>query len=308
MAAKKKPQPGPYKMKIVTPMVSNPLPDEEAAAQWIKLKQLNPANKQPRSYFAPEKMVQLEASIKEKGILEPLVVRPKEGGGYEIVAGERRYKAATALELDEVPCVVRNFSDDEAFEAAIMENLQRDDLNPVEETQAILGLLCRKLEQEREVVLNHFNSIAVASRKKIEPNFDEWETIKALFDVIGRFTPNSFRTNRLPLLDLPEDIYTAISKGDIAYSTGRLISRVEDETERKALLEEADEKKLTRREIQQRIRALNTKDDGASEVSKAIDRMGTIYRRAKKSPIWNDSAKRKELRQHLDAIEKLLGD
>ena len=102
--------------------------------------------KQPRRYFEPEKLEQLVFSIKEHGILEPLLVRPLQNNQYELVAGERRYRAAQIAGLVEVPVVVRELNEQEALQLSLIENLQREDLNPVEETEGILQLLAFKLK------------------------------------------------------------------------------------------------------------------------------------------------------------------
>jgi len=102
---------------------------------------------QPRRSFDEETLAELAASIGEKGVLQPLLVRPCEGG-YEIVAGERRYRAAQRAGLDRVPVVVRELSDQETLEIAIVENLQREDLNPVEEARAFRQLMGFGLTQE----------------------------------------------------------------------------------------------------------------------------------------------------------------
>ena len=86
--------------------------------------------KQPRRYFDPDRQAQLIKSVQEHGILEPLLVRPLADGLYELVAGERRYRAAQELGLKEVPVVIREFDDKQALQVALIENLQREDLNP----------------------------------------------------------------------------------------------------------------------------------------------------------------------------------
>jgi ParB family transcriptional regulator, chromosome partitioning protein len=105
---------------------------------------------QPRFYFDARAMEDLVASIRQHGILSPLIVRPFEEGRYELVAGERRYQAAQIVGLKEVPVVIRELTDAQAYEVALLENLQREDLNPVEETEGILTLLAQKLNQSRE--------------------------------------------------------------------------------------------------------------------------------------------------------------
>ncbi len=96
---------------------------------------------QPRHDFNEEELQELSASIKLHGILQPLLVRPIDGGKYEIVAGERRYRAAKAAGLKKVPVIVKDLTDKESFELAIIENVQRDDLNPIEEAEAYQRLV-----------------------------------------------------------------------------------------------------------------------------------------------------------------------
>lgn len=116
------------------------LPKTEKAPQSLPLEQIRPAAGQPRKRFDPSAISELSASIAEKGVLQPLLVRPV-GSVYEIVAGERRYRAAKAAGLQTVPVVVRELDDQAALEIAIVENLQREDLNPVEEARAFQQLL-----------------------------------------------------------------------------------------------------------------------------------------------------------------------
>jgi ParB family chromosome partitioning protein len=110
-----------------------------------------PAN-QPRRYFDPQAQQKLVESVREHGILQPLLVRPRQAGGYELVAGERRYRAAESLGLIDVPVVKKELNDAEAFQLALIENLQREDLNPLEETEGILHLLSIKLQQPLETI------------------------------------------------------------------------------------------------------------------------------------------------------------
>ncbi|TNJ45531.1 ParB/RepB/Spo0J family partition protein [Phaeobacter sp. B1627] len=105
----------------------------------IEKVQANPD--QPRRQFLQEDLDDLTASIKEKGVLQPLIVRPRDGGAYEIVAGERRWRAAQAAQLHEVPVLIRDYSDVEMLEVAIIENIQRSDLNALEEAQSYKQLM-----------------------------------------------------------------------------------------------------------------------------------------------------------------------
>jgi len=113
-----------------------------AKDQMIPIEKLRPNPDQPRKYFATEALDDLVASIKEKGILQPLIVRSVEDV-YEIVAGERRWRAAQQAKLHEVPVLVRSFTDTEMLEVAIIENVQRSDLNPIEEAAGYKQLVDR---------------------------------------------------------------------------------------------------------------------------------------------------------------------
>jgi ParB family chromosome partitioning protein len=98
---------------------------------------------QPRRQFLQEDLDDLTASIKEKGVIQPLIVRPRDGGMYEIVAGERRWRASQAAQLHEVPVIIRDYSDVEVLEVALIENIQRSDLNALEEAQSYKMLMDR---------------------------------------------------------------------------------------------------------------------------------------------------------------------
>jgi ParB-like chromosome segregation protein Spo0J len=129
---------------------ADPLSDlfgDAAAAEFVPLASLQ-TRTQPRRYFDPDQQQKLIASVRQHGILEPLIVRPVAGDRYELVAGERRYRAAVALQLAEVPVVIRDLSETEALQIALIENLQREELNPLEETEALLELLAVQLGME----------------------------------------------------------------------------------------------------------------------------------------------------------------
>lgn len=101
----------------------------------ITVGEIRPNPDQPRRHFSDEKLIELAASIRKHGIIQPIVVRPFEGG-YQIVAGERRWRAAQKAQLHDMPAIVRNFDDAETLEIALLENIQRQDLNPIEEAEA----------------------------------------------------------------------------------------------------------------------------------------------------------------------------
>ena len=111
--------------------------------RFLPVDLIQPNPDQPRKTFTDQDMEELSASIREKGVIQPLVVRPIEGGQFQIVAGERRWRAAQRAQLHEVPVVIREFSDLEVIEIAIIENIQRSDLNPIEEAAGYRQLMDR---------------------------------------------------------------------------------------------------------------------------------------------------------------------
>ncbi|MEO0751121.1 MAG: ParB/RepB/Spo0J family partition protein [Pseudomonadota bacterium] len=125
--------------------VQDDMPKDETpsvrADQMIPIEKIVPNPDQPRRHFDKDALEDLAASIAEKGVIQPLIVRRKEGDTYEIVAGERRWRASQKSKLHEVPAIVRDFSDTEILEVAIIENIQRADLNPLEEAQAFRQLM-----------------------------------------------------------------------------------------------------------------------------------------------------------------------
>lgn len=170
----------PYGGQITTPPPSwlSPLEadtPQAATESNVKLTDIHLPQEQPRRYFDPEALKELVSSVKQHGILQPLLVRPLSSGGYELVAGERRWRAAQAAGLEEVPVVVRELSDQQAFQLALIENLQREDLNPVEETEGILHLLAIRLESNMEAVksllyrMKNANSKGEDSRRNVSP-------------------------------------------------------------------------------------------------------------------------------------------
>lgn len=126
-----------------------------AANPVLPVESLIPNPDQPRRLFNPDSLLELTESIREKGVLQPLIVRPaKTAGKFEIVAGERRWRAAQAAELHEVPVLIRDYSDEEVLEVAIIENIQRADLNPLEEAQAYRQLVDRFGHTQEKLALS----------------------------------------------------------------------------------------------------------------------------------------------------------
>ncbi len=184
----------------------------------LPISEIKPNKGQPRKTFRPEELAELADSIKQNGILQPLLVR-KKGSGYEIVAGERRYQAAKAAGLSEVPVVIREISDDEVFKLALIENLQRSDLSPLEEAQGY-----RQLIKEKGLTQEELAKILSKSRSAI--------------------------TNTLRLLDLPEEIQGLVEGGKLTAGHARAILAVPSEEGRIQLAQKVVEERLSVRQTE----------------------------------------------------------
>jgi ParB family transcriptional regulator, chromosome partitioning protein len=192
------------------------LPKSEGAVQQVPLARLQPSPFQPRRQFDPAALAELAASIRDKGVLQPLLVRPV-AQGFEIVAGERRFRAAGEAGLESVPVIVRTLSDRETLEIAIVENLQREDLSPLEEAQAFKQLLGLGLSQEQ---------VAQAVGKS-----------------------RSAIANTLRLLQLPEAALAALALGEISAGHARAIL-AQPEEDRAWALEQIRTQELTVRQAE----------------------------------------------------------
>ena len=122
---------------------ASPIFESDAKVETLPLREIEPDPDQPRKTFDQQALGELAASIAEHGLLQPIAVRPQPRGGYSIVAGERRWRACRMAGLNEVPVVVKDVSDEQAMELALVENLQREDLDPVEEAAGIRELMTR---------------------------------------------------------------------------------------------------------------------------------------------------------------------
>jgi len=284
------------------------LSSTSVALTFIKL----PAKRQTRRYFDPDKMAKLVASVKEHGILEPVLVRPLGDGNYELIAGERRLRAAREVGLTEIPIVSREFSNQEALQVALIENLQRDDLNPVEETEAVLELLAITLETSKDDVKSLIYQAANAKNRnqELKENVSlRLEKIESYLLELGRFNLESFRSSRLPLLNLPPNILEALREGKLEYTKARTIARLKDEQQRDALLEQAIAQELSLTEIKAKVK--EAKSDSVSEPAPEqvlIGRMGELTKRLKKSKAWEDRKKRDRITKLLDELERLTNE
>jgi ParB family chromosome partitioning protein len=277
----------------------------------VSLLEIRLPQQQARHYFDPQKMEQLVQSVRKHGILEPLLVRPIPNGGYELVAGERRYRAAKEVGLAEIPVVVREMSFEDAVQIALVENLQREDLNPVEETEGILQLLAFKLDISLEEVASLLYRMHNQVKGRVTHNVMgslPSQIVQATFEALGLMDWESFVTNRLPLLNLPIDILEALHQGKIAYTKAQALARVKDENQRRALLEEALAQDLSLHQIKERIASTaseHTNSTNGQTSSSLKSRVDVAYRLIKKSKIWEDPKKQKRLEKLLAELEAL---
>ncbi|MFB3163773.1 ParB family chromosome partitioning protein [Bacillus niacini] len=198
---------------------------KEETVQEISLKDLRPNPYQPRKTFQQEAIDELKESILEHGILQPLVVR-KSIKGYEIVVGERRFRAAKEAKLASVPAVVRELTEQQMMELAVLENLQREDLNPIEEGQAYQTLM-EKLK---------FTQEEVAKR-------------------LGKSRPHV--ANHIRLLSLPAKIQELISDGKISMGHGRALLGLRQKAKLPALVDKIIQESLNVRQLEKIIQNLN---------------------------------------------------
>jgi len=302
----KKDQPYTSKLRGVAALLGEVAP-EAATQKAVAVTAIRLPPQQPRRYFDPDKLEQLVLSIKEHGILEPLLVRPRPGSEYELVAGERRYRAAQKLGLAEVPVVIRKLTDEEALALSLIENLHREDLNPVEETEGILQLLSLKLNVAVEETISLLYRMQNEAKGKVTQNVlgsQSGEEVKSLFDSLGLMSWESFASSRLPLLKLPTEVLDALRRGEIEYTKATAIARVKDVSARRALLLAAIEEKLSLTQIAERIKA--TRPSGSQDSLK--ERIKQASSRLQKAKLWDSPEKQQVLEKLLEQMEALLAD
>lgn len=278
----------------------------------VLLQDIHLSAHQPRRYFDPNKMQQMIDSIRSKGIWEPLLIRPhpKHETQFELVAGERRYRAAKEIGLKDVPVRILNLSDEEVLEVALVENLQREDLNPIEETEGILNLLSLRMHQsveETTSLLNRMHSEETNPSTNNVISGTEKMLVNELFNGLALMGWQSFVTNRLSLLKLPVEILNALREGKIAYTKALLIARVKPEDQRRGILNIAISQQLSLNEIKEEIKQLKEESSGSSETEPSLGkRVDEVLRRFKKSKIWDTPQKKRQVERLLAEFEALM--
>lgn len=251
---------------------------------YIDINDIKPNAEQPRKTFDKEKISELSQSIIEHGIIQPLVVR-KSGKHYEIVAGERRWRAAREAELSVVPCIVRQFSDEENMLVAIIENMQREDLNPIEEAMGLEQMISAYGMTQEEVS---------KSVSKSRP----------------------YITNTLRLLKLPEEIKALVSEGKISTGHARALITVKNKTKQEELCKKiikdgisvrdverlASEEKKTRKKPLKRVKSPDTLNV-ERELKEIYGTKVTINSRGNKGMIELEFYSKDELNRLIDLLK-----
>jgi ParB family chromosome partitioning protein len=216
--------------------------EEPEELRQIPIELIAPNPLQPRQRFEEEPLVALAESIRLRGILQPVLVRPVLGGTYELIAGERRWRAAQMADLTEVPAIVRHQDDAASIEVALIENMAREDLNPVEEARA-----CAALTEELGLSREEVGARVGRSRVAV--------------------------SNLIRLLDLPDEALTMIEAGQLSEGHGRALLTAADHDERRRLARAAVDGRWSVRELEDRARRANGAAPAARQSSRPRRRL-----------------------------------
>lgn len=208
--------------KGISALIPEKEPTKEEKIIYVQVDQIKPSPFQPREDFDPLSLEELTQSIKEKGVIQPLLVRRK-GDYYELIAGERRWRAAKSMNLNELPVIVKDTQDRDSLELSLIENIQRQNLNSIEEAHAYQYLI---------------DKFGVTQEK--------------LSEILGRARVSV--TNTLRLLKLPHEIQEEIKKGRISFAHGRALLEIDDPNLQRRLVQEIISKSLSVRELENLIK------------------------------------------------------
>lgn len=206
-------------------------------------KKIQPNPDQPRKRFSQEALEELAASIREKGVIQPIVVEEQRDGSYQIVAGERRYRAAGLAGLTDIPVLIRTFTRSEKLEIALIENLQREDLNPIEEAEAFAGLI-----KEHAWTQDELAKRLGVSRTAI--------------------------ANSVRLLKLPKDISDLVQNGTLSAGHARAVLSLDGEAAQRKLARKIEAEGLSVREAEALAKPRKTPGAGGGASDDAKKRAG----------------------------------
>ncbi|MBQ7343521.1 MAG: ParB/RepB/Spo0J family partition protein [Clostridia bacterium] len=209
--------------------------NKENTINTLKISLVDPKSDQPRKYFDKEALEELSDSIRENGLLQPILVREYGEGRYQIIAGERRFRACKLAGLTEIPAIVLDRDDKAAAQIALIENIQREDLNPLEE-----ALAYRSLKEEYDMTQEELSERIGKSRSAI--------------------------ANSIRLLDLPDEILTMVAAKELSAGHARTLLGVKDREDMILLAQFAAEQDLSVRQLEEQVKKINKKKKPAPEV------------------------------------------
>ena len=209
--------------------------NKENTISTLKISLVDPKSDQPRKYFDKEALEELSDSIRENGLLQPILVREYGEGRYQIIAGERRFRACKLAGLTEIPAIVLERDDKAAAQIALIENIQREDLNPLEE-----ALAYKSLKEEYDMTQEELSERIGKSRSAI--------------------------ANSIRLLDLPDEILTMVAARELSAGHARTLLGVKDREDMILLAQFAAEQDLSVRQLEVQVKKINKKKKPAPEV------------------------------------------
>lgn len=216
--------------------------DSMVSTSTLNINEITPNKEQPRKTFDETALEELADSIRQHGVLQPLLVRPLISGGYQLVAGERRWRASRLAELKEVPVIIKELSDTEAMEIAIIENLQREDLNPIEEAEGLQALIDKCGYTQEQVATS-----------------------------VGKSRPAI--TNALRLLKLPEEVREMAKDGTISAGHARALLAFDNQPMMIECANQIVSKKLTVRDVEK----MSKRPATTSTKTKTAQRRDSFY-------------------------------
>ena len=223
----------------------------------LKIDKIVTNSNQPRKYFDNGKMSELKDSIKNSGLLQPITVRKISNGKYEIVAGERRYRACRELGMESIPVIEMNVGDARGYELSVLENIQRENLNPIEEAESYLMLM--------EVY---------------------GYTQEKLSEKLGK--TRSSVSNKMRILKLPASVKEMVKKGEISYGHARTLLSLSDEKKIEEAAKEIINKGYSVRETERRVKVLINKGNSSDILSGSLDSRGKELENESQNKNLND--------------------
>jgi ParB family transcriptional regulator, chromosome partitioning protein len=284
-------------------------PPRDKTASTLAIANIIRDAEQVRKYFDAEKLSSLAKTIAEAGVIEPLIVYAlnDQPGFYQLIAGERRYRASQIAGLTEVPVrIIDQPTRAQILRIALIENLHHEDLNPVEQVEGILNLLAEDLGSTVSDVILLLKQMDNDARRQShnvmgQPSSDR---VLALFESLG-LKWRSFVVNQLPILSLPQLILQPIREGTLAYTKAMAIARLKQPSQQKKLLKDALTEELSVQDIRERIRQLTPPSPRTNDFSQRFSALG---KRLHQSRAWEDPDKKSQIEALMKKLEGLLQD